>query len=72
MESVMRFRIRVSDGDIIYKCDTLRQVEEWLLQQDMGLMSFMVEDLKDDIEVDADDILEAYREGERYDDLQGF
>lgn len=69
---IPRFRIYTPNRDCVHKCHTMRQVEEWLLQQDMGLMSFMVEDIKDDIEVDADDILEAYREGERYDDLQGF
>lgn len=68
----MRFRIYSPHRELMYKCDTLRHVEEWLLTRDMGLEAFMVEDLQDDIEVSADDILEAMRDGEVYEDLQGF
>lgn len=72
MQSVMRFQIFSGARDKMYKCDTLQQAIDWLLTRDMGLEEFWVEDLKDDIEVNADDILAAYREGERYEDLQGF
>jgi len=72
MAEVQKFRIREYQGQIVYRCDTLRQVEQWLFSRDMGLEKYYVEDVVDDIEVDADEVLEAWREGERYEDLQGF
>jgi len=68
----MRFRIYSPHRELMHRCDTLRQVEQWLLTRDMSLEEFLVEDLRDDIEVNADDILEAMRDGEVYEDLQGF
>jgi hypothetical protein len=41
-------------------------------KRDVSLQSYSVEDLKDEIEIDADELLKAWSEGERPEDLQIF
>jgi len=68
----MRFQVFTPDRTKVYKCDTLKQVVEWLKTKDMGLEEYWVEDLKDDIEVIADELLSAWKDSERPKDLQMF
>lgn len=72
MESIMRFQIFSPDRQKMYKCDTLEQVITWLKTRNMSLEEFWVEDLKDDIEIIADELLIAWENGERPEDLQMF
>ena len=37
MESIMRFQVFTPDRTKVYKCDTLKQVVEWLKTKEMGL-----------------------------------
>jgi hypothetical protein len=41
-------------------------------KRDLSLQHYMVECLIDDIEIDADELLEAWNRGERFEDLQFF
>lgn len=68
----MRFQVFTPDRTKVYKADTLQQIVEWLLTKDMSLEEYWIEDLKDDIEVIADELLSAWNEGERPRDLQMF
>jgi hypothetical protein len=71
-----RFKVRKTDGGydntIVFNADTTQECYNYLLKQDMGLNSFMVECNVDDIEIDADEFMEAFREGECPMDLQFF
>lgn len=67
-----RFRILNADRNVVFKAHTTKQCYEFLLKQDMGLHVFDVEDIKDDIEIDADEFMQAFRDGERPEDLQFF
>jgi hypothetical protein len=54
--------------------DTIKEVVADLQSEkrDLSLESFYVEDLEDDIEISADELLEAWNKGERPEDLQMF
>jgi hypothetical protein len=72
---IKRFRVRgkgLIDDHILYESSTTQECYEFLKKQDMGLNSYMVECVVDDIEVDADDFMEAFRSGESPGDLQFF
>jgi len=40
--------------------------------RDLSLQTYYVEDLEDDMEISADELLEAWNDGERPEDLQMF
>jgi len=69
-----RFRVRKIEYDntIVFKGHTTKDCYEFLLKQDMGLNRFMVECVLDDIEIDADEFMESFKEGENPEDLQFF
>ena len=69
---VLRFRIYAPDRTLMIKRSSIESVIEWLKTRDMGLETFQIEDVYDDIEVSADDLLQAWAEGERPEDLQMF
>jgi len=70
--SIPRFRITL-DGEIHYRAHTIAQIIEWLENEgDMSLNQYWVECIQDDIEIPADDLLEAWADGERPEDLQMF
>lgn len=54
--------------------DTIKEVVSDLQsdKRDLSLQSYMVEDIVDDIEINADTLLEVWNEGERPEDLQMF
>ena len=54
--------------------DTIKEVVEDLLspKRDISLQKYYVECLVDDIEITADELLEAWYNGERPEDLQMF
>lgn len=56
------------------KYNTIKEVVEDLQsnKRDLSLQNYWVECLVDDIEVDADELLQAWKEGERPEDLQMF
>lgn len=68
-----RFRIIARSGRIQnVRYDTIKEVVSDLLTRNLAMESYTVEDLEDDIEIDADDLMEAWNEGERPEDLQMF
>lgn len=69
-----RFRILNHDQSrsVVYKCETTQEVYEYLLKQDRGLNRFIIECVVDDMEVEADEFMTAWEEGERPGDLQMF
>lgn len=69
---VKRFRIYAADRTMMHKCDNIPSVIDWLKTRDMELEDFHVEDVYDDIEVSADELLKVWAEGERPEDLQMF
>lgn len=71
MSSISRFRI-TQERDIIFRCHTMNEIYDWLQNKADMYKQYWVEDIIDDIEVDADEVMSAYREGEIYGDLQGF
>lgn len=54
--------------------DTIKEIVTDLQssKRDLSLQSYYVEDLEDDIEITADELLQAWNEGERPEDLQMF
>jgi len=54
--------------------DTLKEVVEDLQgpNRDLGLQTYYVECSVDDIEIEADELLSAWKEGEMHQDLQMF
>jgi hypothetical protein len=54
--------------------DTIKEIVADLQsnKRDLSLQSYYVEDLEDDIEITADELLQAWNEGERPEDLQMF
>ena len=67
-----RFRVKNYRDEIVFKADTTQEIYEFLERQDLGLNSYLIECLVDDIEIDADEFLEAFRDGECPGDLQFF
>jgi hypothetical protein len=53
---------------------TIKEVVDDLLskKRDLSLQRYYVEDSVDDIEIEADELVAAWREGERPEDLQMF
>ena len=66
-----RFRI-LEDRSVINKLDTLQDCVDWLNKQELGLHSYYVEDLEEDIEVHSDEIIECFNIGELPMDLTFF
>lgn len=54
--------------------DTIKEVVNDLQsgRRDLSLQPYYVEDLDDDIQIEADELLTAWKEGERPEDLQMF
>ena len=67
-----RFRVLDFQRNVVFKSETTEACFKYLKTQDMGLSSFSVEDVVDDIEVDADDFVKAFDDGEDPGDLQFF
>ena len=67
-----RFKVRNTDRYIVFNADTTRDCYDFLLTQDMGLNSFMVECNVDDIEINGDDFIESFKCGDCPVDLQYF
>ena len=67
-----RFRVLDYGRNVVFKSETTEACFKYLKTQNMGLSSFTVEDVVDDIEVDADDFVTAFNEGETPMDLQFF
>lgn len=67
-----RFKIINSSKIVVYTADTTQECYKYLLKQDMSLQSFMVECTIDDIEIDADDFMKTFNDGECPIDLQKF
>jgi len=56
------------------KYETLKEVVADLLssKRDLSLQTYYVEDLEDEIHIEADDLIAAWNDGERPEDLQFF
>ena len=56
------------------KYDTIKEVVEDLQgsKRDLGLQTYYVECLVDEIEIEADELMQAWENGERPEDLQMF
>jgi len=71
-----RFKIKKSDGfdftGVVFSSDNTIDCYKFLLTQDMGLNSFIVECTVDDIEVSDTDFIKAFNDGETPMDLQFF
>lgn len=70
-----RFKIIDSSGRTENsRYDTIKEIVTDLQsnKRDLSLQSYYVEDLEDDIEITADELLQAWNEGERPEDLQMF
>jgi hypothetical protein len=70
-----RFKIIDPSGRIGDKrCNSITEVVDYLLsgKYDLSLQKYYVECLIDDIEIDADELILAWNEGERPEDLQMF
>lgn len=67
-----RFKIKNERNLVVFMSDSLPECVEWVRNNDTGLNDYYIEDVKDDIEVDAAEILLAFDEGEHYFDLQAF
>lgn len=54
--------------------DTIEEIVKDLQsnKRDLSLQVYYVEDIEDDIEIEADELLKAWNEGERPEDLQMF
>jgi len=54
--------------------DTIKEVVADLQsnKRDLSLQTYYVEDIEDEIEIEADELLQAWREGERPEDLTMF
>jgi len=68
-----RFKITKS-SDILFRSHELQEVVKWLQDNpdEVSLNTLYVECVQDDIEIEADDLLKAWSEGERPEDLQMF
>ena len=64
--------IITENRELISNHKTLQECVCWIKKQKMGLHSFYIEDLEDEIAVHADDVLQAFHDGERPKDLQFF
>lgn len=70
-----RFKIKKqepNDDNFVFRANTTQECYDFLLKQDMGLYSFFVECIADEIEIDADEFMSAFRDGECPEDLQFF
>ena len=74
-----RFRVKdANDNYIREKFDTLQECVDWLNEKTKSGREldnpfyFNVEDIVDDIWVSADDVVQAFADGERCEDLQAF
>lgn len=73
MSKNKRFRIFNSDmQSMVGKYDTTEEVYSALKTLDHGLAYYFVDCTVDDIEVPADEFMEAWERGERFEDLQFF
>lgn len=68
----LRFKITTESNDIVSKHETTEQVYSTLLKLDTSLNRYFITDVYEDIEVDADDFVQAWQDGERPGDLQMF
>ena len=67
------FRIKNWYGEIVFKSDTLKLCYDYLIEDDkVGLDTFLVEDLQEDMEIDADEIVNSFLSGEHPEDLYFF
>ena len=66
-----KFRI-LEDRSVVNKFNTLQDCVDWLNKKELGLHSYYVEDLEEDIEVHSDEIIECFNEGETPIDLTFF
>lgn len=70
---IKRFRIFDADSQsLVGKYDTTEEVYNALKSLDHGLGYYFVDCVADDIEVPADEFMEAWERGERFEDLQFF
>lgn len=67
-----RFRVHDWENCVVFKADTTEEVFQWLKKQDLGLASFRIECLVDDIEIDSEEFMQAFYDGECPGDLQFF
>lgn len=77
MRKIKRFRIWYRDGiqdTTVLRCDTIAEVIEWCKKNELKAMldNYMVECLLDEIEIQTDELMEAWAQGERPEDLQMF
>lgn len=75
LNMLKRFKITDSSGRTENSCyDTIKEIVNDLQssKRDLRLQSYYVEDLEDDIEITAGELLQAWNEGERPKDLQMF
>ena len=67
-----RFVVKSMAEDTFFRSDNLRDCVDYVRNNDPSLNLFYIEDLEDQIEVCADEILLAFDNGECYEDLQAF
>ena len=72
-ETVKRFRARNSDTQFIdYRALTTQEIFDWLKRQELGIVTYSVECIQDDIEIGNREFMAAFESGECPGDLQFF
>lgn len=67
-----KFRIK-DEGTIIGTCKTLKEVYETIKDKEIARKGYWhIEDLEDDVWIHSDELINAWEQGERPEDLQGF
>lgn len=73
MGKIKRFRVFNADEQLmVVKCDTTEKIYQALKRLDLTLAHYFVDCVVDDIEVTADEFIEAWESGEHFEDLQFF
>ncbi len=72
MENIKRFRLK-DEGTIIGTCETLEEVYKAIKDEGMARKGYWhIEDREDDKWIHSDELINAWEQGERPEDLQMF
>ncbi len=69
---IRKFKVMTGSRQVMGRFGTLQECVDYLHTLDTSLNEYWIEDLEDEIEVPADEVLAAWKNGERCEDLQGF
>jgi hypothetical protein len=67
-----RFRVKNESNFTVFRSNSLLKCVDYVRTHEPGLNVCYIDDVVDDIEVEADEVLKAYDEREYYLDLQAF